>query len=72
MLKEELPAIISIALMAIVFLAAYWQDTRRVRAHLASLDKSTAINMDTSFSFDELSTDEARRHLAQQPSLKQN
>ena len=29
MLKEELPAIICFALMAIIFLAAFWLDTRR-------------------------------------------
>jgi hypothetical protein len=39
MIKEEFPAIISLALIAAAFLAAFWQDTRRMRKRLASQDR---------------------------------
>ena len=39
MLREELPALISLALLAAAFLVAFWQDTRRMRKLLASQDR---------------------------------
>jgi hypothetical protein len=41
MLKEELPAIISFALIVIVFWAVFWQDMRRVRSCQV---RSTAVS----------------------------
>jgi hypothetical protein len=39
MFKEEIPAVVSLALIAAVFLVAFWQDTRRTHKLLASRDR---------------------------------
>ena len=41
MFMEELPAIISVAVLAIVFFTAWRQDVNRLRAHLAAQPAST-------------------------------
>jgi hypothetical protein len=47
MLKEEVPAIISFAFIATVFLAAYLQDTRTMRKRLARQERFVSTIADT-------------------------
>lgn len=62
MLREELSAIISIAVIAIVFFAALMQDMRRIRDHLAHRGQSPAKNEERFFSSDKTpSKDVGRR-----------
>jgi hypothetical protein len=66
MMREELPAIISLAILVAIFLAAFWQDTRRFRDRLASLDETMFAKDEESFFFEDSSADEAQPQLSQQ------
>lgn len=42
MFQEELPAIISVTVIVIVFLTAFWQDMGRLRKHSARTNQPAA------------------------------